>query len=50
VNQTSKVKQFAITAPGFEGADFVYAETEERAIVEWARNIVEITVTEIEQN
>lgn len=46
----TQTKQFAITAPGFEGADFVYAETEEQAIIEWAHNIVEITVTEIEED
>ena len=45
-----KVKQFAITAEGFEFPDYVYAETEEEAILEWARMIVEVQVTEIEQN
>lgn len=42
-----KVKQFAITAPGFEFPDYVYAETREEAILEWADSIVLVTVTEI---
>jgi hypothetical protein len=45
-----KVKQFAITAPGFEFPDYVYAETREQAILEWADTIVSVDVTEIEEN
>jgi hypothetical protein len=44
---TNNMRQFAITAPGFEIPDFVYGEN---AILEWARMIVEVEVTEIEQN
>lgn len=44
-----KVKQFAITAPGFEFPDYVYAETREQAIIEWAETIVSVEVTEIEE-
>lgn len=44
------MRQFAITAPGFEIPDFVYGENEDDAILEWARMIVEVEVTEIEQN
>lgn len=45
-----KVKQFAITAPGFEFPDYVYAETREQAILEWAETIVSVEVTEIEED
>ena len=45
-----KVKQFAITAPGFEFPDYVYAETREQAIMEWAETIVLVEVTEIEED
>jgi hypothetical protein len=44
------MKQFSITASGFEDPDYVYAETEEEAIIKWAREVVEVSVTEIEQN
>jgi hypothetical protein len=47
---TNNMRQFAITAPGFEIPDFVYGENEDDAILEWARMIVEVEVTEIEQN
>ena len=42
-----KMKQFAITAPGFEFPDYVCAETREKAILEWAETIVLVEVTEI---
>ena len=44
------LKQFTITAEGFEFPDYVYAETVDDAILEWARSVVEVTVTEIEQD
>ncbi len=41
------MKQFAITAPGFEIPDYVYATTREEAILQWADTIVCAEVTEI---
>lgn len=41
------MKQFAITAPGFEIPDYIYAESREQAILEWADTIVCAEVTEI---
>ncbi len=46
----SAMKQFAITAPGFEFPDYVYAETREEAILQWADTIVCAEVTEIEED
>ena len=47
---SKKLKQFAITAPGFEYPDYVYAETREQAILEWAETIVDVSVIEIEED
>lgn len=41
------MKQFAITAPGFENPDYVYAESREQAILEWADTIVCAEITEV---
>lgn len=41
------MKQFAITAPGFENPDFVYAESREEAILQWADEIVCAEITEV---
>ena len=41
------MKQFAITAPGFEFPDYIYAESREKAIIEWADTTVGVEVTEI---
>lgn len=41
------MKQFAITAPGFEVPDYIYAESREQAILEWADTTVGVEVTEI---
>lgn len=52
MGKTTKAKQFAIVAEGFEFPDYVYAETREQAILEWAETIVgiQVQVTEIEEN
>lgn len=50
MGKTTKAKQFAIVAEGFEFPDYVYAETREQAILEWAETIVGIKVTEIEKD
>lgn len=42
-----KLKMFAINAVGFEIPDYVYAETREQAIIEWAESVVLVEVTEI---
>lgn len=44
------MKQFAITAPGFEFPDYVYANTREEALIEWAETIVCAEVVEIEKD
>lgn len=41
------VNEYAITAPGFEFPDTVYAETKEQAIIQWADTIVGVEVTQI---
>lgn len=41
------MKQFAITAPGFENPDYVYASSKEEALIEWAETIVCAEITEI---
>ena len=50
-NQTNyalpPMKQFAITAPGFENPDYVYAESREEAILQWADTVVCTEITEI---
>ena len=50
MTKIKQLKQFAITAPGFEFPDYVYAETREQAILEWADTIVCAHVTEIEED
>lgn len=49
-DQIPKTKLFAMTAPGFECPDFVYAETREQAIIKWGQEIVLVEVTEIEED
>lgn len=43
-------KMFAIKAEGFEFPDFVEAESLEAAIIKWVYEVVDIEVTEIEQD
>jgi carbamoylphosphate synthase large subunit len=46
---TNTIKEFAIKIPGFAGSDFVYAESEEKAILKWADDN-ELIVTQIEKD
>ena len=41
------IKEFAIRTPGYDGTDFVYAETEKEAIIQWADE-VGLTATQVE--
>jgi hypothetical protein len=45
----NKTYLFAITASGFEFPDYVRAETEEEAILQWAAYIAEVQITKIEE-
>jgi len=42
------IREFAIRTPGHSEVDFVYAETEKEAIIQWADNIG-LIATEIEK-